>query len=313
MQMNLHNPNPSMYDILHHYTEGEKITKLLHNRGRSRMLLSRLLTKVSRNELQKIKSGTVILPTESNPDLPAISLTSWPPRYGSLPLVLLNLLSQDLIPSRIHVWIASEDYNYLDKEIVSLFEESIVVFHTTHDFGPHKKWLPHLLEFETPFVICDDDIFYPRSWYRCLVESDDDKACVGHRCHKLKLSENEDILPYQMWEKDADYSGESSHLLTAIGCGGVIIYPHRISKTFRDWSLISELCPMSDDTWLKLAHIDSKIPYKKTRYYFPYIDYDGSQKVSLMRTNVDLGQKDKMLKKSLDNLDIDLSVLTSET
>ncbi|AOY83931.2 hypothetical protein BJP36_32425 [Moorena producens JHB] len=297
------------YDYLHCYTDGKILTNLLHNRGRSRSMLSKLLTKVTKDRLQRLKAGAINLPTAGNSDLPPISLTSWPPRYDSLPLVLLNLLDQDLLPSNIFVWIASKDFNLLDAQLINIFEKSIVRFYQTEDFGPHKKWLPLVLQSEEPFVICDDDIFYPKSWYRNLVKSDDERACVGHRCHKLKISSKGEILSYHLWEKDVQIQNQPSHLLTAIGCGGVMIHPHRISSRFRNWELISNLCPMSDDTWLKLAHIDSRTPYKKTDYYFPYIDYKGSQQVSLMQTNVNLGRKDMMLHNSLSNLSLDLSLL----
>ena len=299
-----------IYDILHKYTDGQLITDLLHNRGRTRAFLSRILTKTAKAKFELIKSGAIKLPKKGNPNLPAISLTSWPPRYDSLPLVLMNLLDQDLLPSNIFVWIAAKDFNLLDSKVIEIFEQSIVSFCKTEDFGPHKKWLPLVLESDLTFVICDDDIFYPKSWYRTLIDSDDERACVGHRCHQLELSSEREILPYSLWKKDVRIERQSSHLLTAIGCGGVMIHPHRISSRFRNWELISELCPMSDDTWLKLAHIDSCIPYMKTSYYFPYIDYMDSQQVSLMQTNVNLGGKDAMLHKSLSNLSLDLSVLT---
>jgi hypothetical protein len=256
--------------------------------------------------------GKIKLPKKSQSSLPPISLTSFPPRFESLPLVLMNLLDQDMVPSQIHVWIAADDFEFLDTRIVELMQSSIVQFHQTEDYGPHKKWLPMAQTSESRFIICDDDVFYPKNWYRRLVESDSEEACVGHRCHRLRFSSQGLVLPYSDWQKDVRYSGNSSHTLTAIGCGGVMIHPRRIAKHLREWELIREVCPMSDDTWLKVAHIESNTPYVKSGYTFPYIDYAGSQDVSLMSTNVDRGGKDKMLALSLEKLELDLSLLTRE-
>ena len=189
-------------------------------------------------------------------------MTSWLPRYNSLPLVLLNLLEQDLLPSRIIVWLSSKDYALLDRAIRNLFEQSIVEFRKTDDYGPHKKWLPMTLETNEPFVICDDDVFYPKSWYRQLIASDDTQTYIAHRCHRLALSSNskEIISPYSSWEKDIHRIKQPSHKLFAVGCGGTLLYPERIFPKFRDWKTISSLCPKADDIWLKLAHLHSVHP-----------------------------------------------------
>lgn len=299
----------SFYQSLHSINNGFILSKALRNRGRIRQFFSQELTRLMRQKLSIVENGSLKLPTSGTQGTPPVSLTSWPPRYDSLPLVLLNLLEQDQLPSRIIVWLSSKDYNLLDSNLITLFEKSIVEFRKTKDFGPHKKWLPLTLSSNEPFVICDDDIFYPSNWYRALIESDDGKTYVAHRCHRLKFSLEKGILPYELWEKDIDKSTISSPRLFAVGCGGTLVYPERISSRFHDWETIARVCPKNDDIWLKLAHLESDIPGRKSSYMFPCIEYMDSQAVGLLQTNVNLGGNDRQIQQSLAELQLNLDIL----
>ena len=301
---------PTLYDLLEPYTDGYTITKLLHNRGKLRKFFSVILTRVMRKKLESLRKGAISLPTSGTSRMPPISLTSWSPRFDSLPLVLLNLLDQDELPSRIYVWLASQDYDLLDSELIELFENSIVEFRRTQDYGSHKKWLPLVLESDRPFVICDDDIFYPRAWYKSLIASDDGETYVAHRCHSIRFNSEGSLLPYELWTKDIHDAPISSHYLFPVGCGGTLIDPSRISSQFRDWDRISRLCPKADDIWLKLAHLESEIPCRKSAYSFPYLDYVDSQEISLMQENVNLGGNDRQIKQSLTELQLNLDLLS---
>lgn len=300
----------SFYQSLHSINNGFFLSKALRNRGRTRNFFSQNLTKLMREKLKKVENGSLKLPTSGTHGTPPVSLTSWLPRYSSLPLVLLNLLEQDLLPSRIIVWLASKDYDSLDKNLISIFEQSIVEFRRTKNFGSHKKWLPLTLSSNDPFVICDDDIFYPSFWYRSLIESDDGQTYIAHRCHRLEISPNKDFLPYEKWDKDIEKSTVSSHRLFAVGCGGALIYPERISSRFRDWETIARLCPKNDDIWLKLAHFDSKIPSRKSFFMFPCLEYTDTQEVGLLQTNVNLGGNDRQIKQSLTELQLNLDFIS---
>lgn len=300
----------SFYQSLHAVNNGFLISKILRNRGKLRHFFSQNITILMKKKLNSVENGSLKLPTSGTLGTPPVSLTSWSPRYSSLPLVLLNLLEQDLLPSRIIVWLSSKDYDLLDSNLISLFEKSIVEFRRTKDFGPHKKWLPITLSSNAPFVICDDDIFYPSFWYRSLIESDDGQTYVAHRCHRLNFSLEKNFLPYKLWEKDIGKSTISSHRLFAVGCGGTLIYPERISSRFRNWETIARVCPKNDDIWLKLAHLDSKIPNQKSPFMFPCIEYEDTQPVGLLHTNVNLGGNDRQIKQSLAELQLDLDILS---
>jgi hypothetical protein len=286
--------------------EGEATTRLLKNRGRIRGFYSRLLTGRMRRKLCLAKNGRLSLPSVGPQDSPPISLTSWPPRYDSLPLVLLNLLSQDLLPSKILVWLTASDHARLDPGLIALFERSLVEFRLSDDFGPHKKWLPKVEEGSAPFVICDDDTFYPPGWFRALVSEADPAAYVAHRCHWMTIAKDGSLSAYADWPKDISSPADPSHRLFPTGCGGTLIHPDRIPKSFRDWNTIYAMCPRADDIWLKLAHLSTGVVCRKTRYSFPCIEYSGSQSSGLMNDNADRGGNDRQLRQAISGLGFDL-------
>ena len=300
----------SLYQYLHAIDNGFFLSRVLRNRGKLRNLFSKQLTTLMENKLQKVRDGSYKLPIAGTVNTPPVSLTSWLPRFSSLPFVLINLLEQDLLPSKIIVWLSFEDYELFDTQLREIFEQSIIEFRKTENFGPHKKWLPLTLLSEEPFVICDDDIFYPSFWYRSLIESDDGSTYTAHRCHRLDISSEKEFLPYERWDKDiTEYSPISSHRLFAVGCGGALIYPERISSRFRNWEIIKKVCPKSDDIWLKLAHFDSETLSKKSSFMFPCLEYTDSQTVGLLQTNVNLGGNDKQIRQSLAELKLNLDVI----
>jgi hypothetical protein len=147
-----------------------------------------------------------------------------------------------------------------------------------------------------PFVICDDDVFYPTGWLEALVREDRSDAYVGVRSHRMHFHENGKIASYASWDKQIPWTGHASHDLFITGIGGAIIHPSRIQKEFRDWEGIQKHCPQADDIWLKAAHLAAGIPCYKTRFTFPCLEVPDSQRSGLLYTNVDKCGNDKQMK-----------------
>jgi hypothetical protein len=225
----------------------------------------------------------------------ALSLTSWTPRLKTLPLTLISLLDQKVAAREINVWLTVEDLGRLPASVLEAFGAHGVSFQTCKNLGPHKKWLPMLqMGYDSPFVICDDDIFYPRDWIGSLIEEDRPDAYVGTRVHRM-AARGSDLVGYESWSRDIAWDGKPSELNFITGCGGAVIHPERIGSDFRDWGRIQSACPKADDIWLKAAHLAAGIPVYKTRYSFPCLEIPGTGESALLGTNVDDGGNDKQL------------------
>jgi len=295
--------------MLEFLQRGKLITALLRDRGRSRRFLMFLIQREQQARLDAMLAGSIKPRTSAQPcDVP-ISITSWMPRKDALPLVLLSMIEQSLRPAAVHVWLCAEDQAMIGAQQRDFFTEYGVQFHETDNIGPHKKWLP-LIEsgHETPFVIADDDTYYPRDWFEALVSegAEHPDEIIANRCHKMKVDAHHQIRPYAEWQKGVSGQKESSHSLFAVGCGGTLIRPAAIAEGFRSRDLIGKLCDRADDVWLKAAYIHSGYKVRKSRYDFPSLDYPGTTQSGLAVTNVDQGQNDQQLQQVFQYFDLKL-------
>ena len=270
--------------------------RVLRNRGRTRAFVSHQLHRKTQRRLHAFLSGDwQPSPPASGGSGFAVSLTSWTPRLETLPLTLLCLLDQKVRAHGIHVWLTSDDLGRLQPWVVEAFSAHGVSFQSCENLGPHKKWLPMLqIGYEQPFVICDDDVFYPRVWLGRLVEGDRPDAYVGTRVHRMAASGSA-LRSYESWDRDIGWDGKPSRWNFITGCGGAVIHPERIGADFRDWGRIHTSCPKADDIWLKAAHLAAGIPVYKTRYSFPCLEIPGTGESALLSANVDSGGNDSQL------------------
>lgn len=267
----------------------------MRNRGRVRAAVASIYSEQLRGLYDDFLAG-YWSPVDSAKTGYAISMTSWRPRLPDLHLVLLSLLRQSVRPSLIHVWLVPSDLGLINPSVIERFSAHGVRFEASDDLGPHKKWLPMIERgAREPFVICDDDILYPRDWLDCLIREDRDDAYVGTRCHRIRRDAAGMPLSYEKWNRDVAWESSPSHDLFITGCGGAIIHSNRISSEFRDRASILEKCPKADDIWLKAAHASAGIPCYKTRYSFPCLEIPGTGSSGLMQTNVDAGGNDRQL------------------
>jgi len=268
----------------------------MRNRGRTRAFVSRLLLSQTRRKLSDFLSGCwqPTTPVAVQNSL-AVSLTSWTPRLETLPLTLVCLLDQTVRAQGIYVWLTEDDLARLPAPTLEAFSAHGVSFQVCENMGPHKKWLPMIrMGFQKPFVICDDDIFYPCSWLGSLVEEDRPDSYVGTRIHRM-AGRGPELAGYESWSRDICWDGKPSEWNFITGCGGAVIHPSRIGADFRDGDRIKNACPKADDIWLKAAHLAVGIPVYKTRYSFPCFEIPGTGESALLAANVDSGGNDSQL------------------
>ena len=288
---------------------GKLITALLRDRGRSRRLMVDWFQRKQLARLDAmVEGGMKPRISDRTCDVP-ISITSWMPRKDPLPLVLLSMIEQSLRPVTVHVWLCAEDQEMIGARHRDFFAEHGVQFHEVDNIGPHKKWLP-LIEsgHETPFVIADDDTYYPWDWFEGLVKegAEHPREIIAHRCHEISLQVNGMPEPYAKWQRGVTGLKESSHYLFAVGCGGTLVRPAAISEEFRSRELIGKLCHRADDVWLKAAYIHSGYKVRKSNYDFPSLDYPGTTQSGLAVTNVDQGENDQQLQQVFQYFDLKL-------
>ena len=240
--------------------DGNFAERLLRDRGRTRALVAAYAHSQLCKTYHRFLADRWEPPTPLHQARACVSLTSWPPRFNDLPLVLLTLIQQTARPQEIILWLTESDQKLLDPQVERRFTPYGVRVSICDNLKSHKKWLPMIESGHAkPFVICDDDIVYPRTWLARLLAEERSDAFVGLRAHRITLDKNGKIKPYTAWKKQMTAVFQPSPLTFVTGGAGAIIDPQRIPSRFLDRAEILSKCPTADDVWLNAIHNGSGI------------------------------------------------------
>lgn len=180
-----------------------------------------------------------------------ISLTSYPPRYGTLAMTLRSILRQTIKADRVILWIAHEDAALLPKQVMNLTKHGLEIMFTD-DLKSHKKTIPTLEHFPDAYIAtADDDIYYWPTWLEELTYNVIPGAHVVHchRAHYITTNAQGEYLPYDQWVYQTPFRGESLGLFPTSGAGA-LYYPGAFCPEVLDRETLLSLCPYADDVWL---------------------------------------------------------------
>ena len=218
-----------------------------------------------------------------------VSLTSYPPRFPTLDLTLRRLLSQDVAPDELVLWIAHQDRASLPRRVEHLQEHGLTIG-TCEDLRSYKKIVPALGAYPDAFIaICDDDTNYPTRWLRALVEGyRDPQEVVCHKARRFAVDLDGQVLRYENWPSlfEEEAAGRS---VLPIGFGGVLYPPGSLPPETLDAERFMRLCPHGDDLWLFwLSRLAGCTARRTSTINKRFGGWPGTQSVALWRRN-DLG------------------------
>lgn len=189
---------------------------------------------------------------EGEPRL-VVSLTSYPKRMYDIHLCLYSLLTQDLKPDKIILWLGKEQFPHKSKDIPKKVRELKkwgLEIKWCEDTKSYKKLIPALQQYpDAVIVTADDDIYYPPHWLRTLWETHQTTGAklVANRCHRVSF-EGGAFQPYSQWRKCVTgYAPSYMNFMT--GAGGILYAPGCFGAGITDINKAMELCPHGDDIW----------------------------------------------------------------
>jgi hypothetical protein len=232
-----------------------------------------------------------------------VSLTSYPPRFGTLSLTLHSLLRQTVKPDRTVLWIAHADIPLLPKEVTDLRATGLEI-RATEDMKSYKKIIPALDAFPDAFVCtADDDVYYWPTWLEKLVEGQladgkrtTERVVTCYRAHEIALDAKGRFQPYKQWRQDAA-KRETSKLLFPTGMGGVLYPPGTLTHRADDREAAFTLCSHNDDIWLYWIGRRNGATYKIVGRRREFVPWPRSQVQSLWYGNFELGGNDDQIRK----------------
>ena len=226
-----------------------------------------------RSKMRKFSESGITTETR-NPQL-IVSLTSYGERLKYIDLTLFSLLNQTVKPDKIILWLDKEKYN--EKNLpnnVSKFIKNGLEVNFCEDIKSYTKLIPAMLEYPDAIIVsADDDVYYKKDWleklYNSYLKYPNDIHC--HRAHEVKLDKNNNLLPYESWNKNK--KGESVSTLNLLtGVGGVLYPPYCFDETGLDYRMAQILSPTADDIWFWLMAVKNnrKIRIVKDNYSVIY-------------------------------------------
>lgn len=216
-------------------------------------------------------------------DLPGylvVSLTSYPARFPTLSLTLRSLLSQDMAPDRLVLWIASEHMDMLPANVLALQQHGLEI-RPCPDLGSFKKIIPALQAFpDYSILTADDDVHYPKDWLRRFVEEYRDPSEVLCQRARGAVVSNGQFASYRTW-KVLTAPDIGPHVFPT-GMAGILYPPHCLDGCAADFM---ELCPNGDDIWLYWMARRNGCVHRLIAPAGKFIAWPKSQRVALWRSN----------------------------
>jgi hypothetical protein len=228
-------------------------------------------------------------PVISSKGSAVVSVTSYGSRLDTVHLVLESIASGFVLPSRLILWVDTEEaYSRPSLQLKRLMERGVEL-RRCDNFGPHTKYYPYLLSteaFHLPLVTADDDQLYPRWWLEGLLHAfEEHPKCVScYRAHCVEMDNNV-MASYESWRPCRTTSASFLHFAT--GVSGVIYPPSFLQHLKAAGAGFLSLCPKADDAWLHVQSLRAGMQVRQVYdrpLRFPAIP--GSQASGLFHTNV---------------------------
>lgn len=226
-----------------------------------------------------------------------VSLTSYPARFGKLPLTLKCLLSQTVAADRVILWVAFQDENALTPSILDLQKQGLQIAYCD-DLRSYKKIVPALQRYGDAFIVtADDDLYYWPTWLEELVHSynGNNLEVICHRAHKIRLGDDKLPLPYNDWEIET--SQQDALSLNFPTCGGGALYPPGVfySDVLRI-DVFKRICPNADDVWLYWMMSLNGAVARKVGLRRPLYNWPDTQQTALFHSNAGGGGNDEQIR-----------------
>lgn len=229
-----------------------------------------------------------------------VSLTSFKERLKYVPVTIGSILNGTLQPSKIVLTLDRKDIEFIPDELQTMIDDgTIELLVSDYLIKPHTKYFLTMQKYRNYAVVTiDDDIEYTPDLLESLynVYMLHPNCICARRCHRIKWSESDTVLPYGSWQWQCKDYKEPRFDLFATGVGGVL-YPPDILNI--NDNMIPEIreCLNADDIYLKWLELNKKIKtiWVSNKNLSGLGNIGGTQEMALWKSNCRLNQNDVYL------------------
>lgn len=227
-----------------------------------------------RNRVRRLgtRIGRCINPRRGRHPKIIVSMTSYPARVATVHESIQSLLAQKTLPDKVILWLCESDFPNKEKDLPSSLLDmtwfDVEIKWVKDDLKPHKKYFWAFQEYPDDYVITvDDDLIYRNTMINELIAMHKrfPDAVIASRTHLITFNEDGSRKKYEDWDYEAPHYrpelvGVPSMRLFATTGAGTLFVPRLIPKETLNKQEILELCPTTDDIWLKIAEAKIGIP-----------------------------------------------------
>jgi hypothetical protein len=203
-----------------------------------------------------------------------VSLTSFPARLGSLWLTVESIKHQEILPSKIVLYLINEEITR-EQLPQSLLNEEDCLFEIRFRNGKlraHGKYYFAMQDFPDSIITTvDDDMIYPPQMLKIMMECHkrEPEAVVTNMTSKILFYEDGSVKSYNEWNNDFEESEYvkgyvKENNIIPMGVCGAMYPPHVLYKDVLNFSLAQELSYYADDLWLYAMTVLGNHPVIKT-------------------------------------------------
>lgn len=219
-----------------------------------------------------------------------VSLTSYPPRFGTLDLTIKSLLRQNTKSDEVVLYVADADMAKLPAAVMKLRSEGLDI-RSVPDVRSYKKLVFALTDFPDSYIVtADDDVFYRPEWLGELAQGQIETpgTIICHRVHRVSLNPDGSIAPYSNWEHDVqdNEARRPSADLMPTGLGGILYPPNSLHPDVTNQELFQRFAPSADDLWFYWCARRAGTLYSKVGDKFPQLVWWSTKKTQLYDQNV---------------------------
>ncbi len=187
-----------------------------------------------------------------------ISLTSYPPRIGTVDQVIRSLLAQTVKPWKIVLWLAREEFPggeaSLPVELVALTRGTNFEIDWCENIRSYKKLIPALRKYpDCDIVTADDDIIYPPdALERLVVAHKESPADILSMWVRVITAKDGIVQPFLDWLPSwiGGQSRAPASFDNYLLGGSPAYYPaHCLHDQVLDMKTAQKVCPNQDDLW----------------------------------------------------------------
>lgn len=247
-----------------------------------------------------------------------VSMTTFPARIGYVHLAIKSLLNQTVMPGKIILWLAKEQFRDVEipPQLQELCRYGLEIRFCNEDLLAHKKYYYAMQEHPDQLIVTyDDDIIYPEdSLEKLLVmHRQYPEAIICNRGREIEM-ENSSVAPYEYWKVSGKVpAGVPTHRVMASTGAGTLYPPHCMPEETFDIQKIRALALTADDLWMKVMSILGNVPVVKSQTRGKALCISkGKQDVTLAHRNVDQCLNDRVMQDLLAHYPRALDILLDD-